>query len=64
MKVMKIAGIVLLALWMVFLTYEIERIAKASDTACAYASAAFRVALRKPNPDVIIFCPTALTPLW
>jgi len=57
---MKTAGIVILALWMAFITYEVERAVRASTAACGYAWAAMGAAMGHAHPDTVVFCPKAL----
>jgi len=52
MKALKIAGLVLLVLWMAFITIAVLRAVKASEAACAWA----RAANRPPHSEGVTFC--------
>jgi len=56
MHALKVSGIVVLALWMTFITLRIERVASMSETACAWALYAAK-SIQNPRTEGVIFCP-------
>jgi len=60
MKTLKIAGLVILALWMAFITIAVLRAVKASAAACAWARAANRPA----GTEGVTFCQETSGPFF
>ena len=61
MKALKTTGLVLLVMWMAFITYAVEGAVRASNVACGFAWAAMGAAMGYADPDARVFCPDKVT---
>lgn len=57
MKALKIVGIVVLGLWLAYLTWRVEYSIRIAHGACVDANLALKQST-KPGNDILFFCPS------